>query len=280
MDKMPGNASAGREQPGERTAQSLAMEALGRLVAGLIEDINSPVQYVGDNLEFLADVFRRLVEALDRLSDEAIALAGEDGGLAASLAGLLGDEDLRFVLEETPGAIEESRQGLDRVTAIVAAISRFAAPDAANVRAADVAEALDDVRIVSRRAWSPVAEVACDIEPELPAVACPPAALRQALAALLTCAATRVRGGGPGRMTVTARRQGGQVTVAVADSGLDGGDLPAEARPEDWPGLEPVLLLVTRYGAGCEALSGRDGGVTIMLTLPSVAGAGPAAIGA
>lgn len=280
MDKMPGNAPAGREQPGERTAQSLAMEALGRLVVGLIEDMNSPVQYVRDNLEFLADVFRRLVEALDRLSDEALAQAGEDGGLAASLAGLLGDEDLRFVLEETPGAIEESRQGLDRVTRIVAAISRFAAPDAANVRAADLAEALDDVLVVSRSAWSPVAEVACDIEPELPAVACPPAALRQALAALLTRAATRIRADGTGHITVTARRQGGQVAVAVADSGLDGGDPPATTRPEDWPGLEPVRLLVARHGAGCEALAGRDRGVTMVLTLPPVAEAGPAAIGA
>jgi PAS domain S-box-containing protein len=47
-------------------AQALKMESIGRLAAGIAHEINTPTQYVGDNIRFLQDAMRDLLELLQR----------------------------------------------------------------------------------------------------------------------------------------------------------------------------------------------------------------------
>lgn len=250
------------------------MESLGRLTVGIAQEIASPVQYVGGNLEFLANTFARMVESLDGLSVAALRLGQDEGGLAAALAELLDDEELRFLLEETPAAIRESREGLDRVAALLQSLGNFARQDTATPRTVDVAAVLEDVLTLSRGVWKYEADVATDIEPDLPAVVMPPADLGRALLVLLVRAARAIREklagkGGKGRIDVMIRRAGEAVEVVVRD---DGARFPIDRS------LALVRAMMARRRAGFEALVGADGGITVVLTLPRAHG--PAALGA
>jgi signal transduction histidine kinase len=256
------------------------LDALDRLASGIAQEIQSPVQYVGGNLEFMGNTFMRLVEALDRLSAAALDADGDEAGLAAALAELLDDEELRFLLEETPAAIRESHEGLRRVAAIVHAVGRLARPDGQDARTADVAEAVRDMLVATRSVWKYVADVETAIAPELPAALVPPSALCRALLAIFLQAADAVDlrlGGraGKGRIAVAVSRRGEALEVVVENAGPK----PAEdavIAPEARAGLDRQLGrargLLHRHGADMEVVAGEAGESTVVVRLPLALG--------
>ena len=65
---------ARRKAAWSSVAQSQKLEAIGHLAAGIVHEINTPSQYVGDNTRFLRDVFADVNTVLDDL-DKLLAAA-------------------------------------------------------------------------------------------------------------------------------------------------------------------------------------------------------------
>src|SRR5205807_8664688 len=89
-----------------RHAQKL--ESVGQLAAGIAHEINTPVQFVGDNVRFLRDAFDGLILALEPLG--AVSNGGRGAGPEGSGGG--GGPDLGFLTEEVPLAIHQTLQGV------------------------------------------------------------------------------------------------------------------------------------------------------------------------
>jgi len=254
-------------------------QTMERLAGGIAGEIDAPVEVLAGNLEFLGSAFAQVIAALDELA--ATAMAHEDGDdapdgsgalrLVGSLAGLLADEDLRFALEEVPGAIRESQETLDRVAGLVAAVKRTSEADTGIQGPSDVSLALEDAAALTRHDWKYVATLATTAEPDLPPVWLPAGVLRQGLVFLMLRAARVLRQGASpdgdlGRIDLRAGLQGEHVAVVVETSGpLAVPDGPAT-------GLDPaVTVLFGRYGAGVSRLepSGRNGMVdAVIVSLP------------
>ena len=254
-------------------------QEMARLAGGIAGEIDAPVEVLAGNLEFLGSAFAQVIAALDELA--ATAMAHEDGDdapdgsgalrLVGSLAGLLADEDLRFALEEVPGAIRESQETLDRVAGLVAAVKRTSEADTGIQGPSDVSLALEDAAALTRHDWKYVATLATTAEPDLPPVWLPAGVLRQGLVFLMLRAARVLRQGASpdgdlGRIDLRAGLQGEHVAVVVETSGpLAVPDGPAT-------GLDPaVTVLFGRYGAGVSRLepSGRNGMVdAVIVSLP------------
>jgi len=254
-------------------------QEMARLAGGIAGEIDAPVEVLAGNLEFLGSAFAQVIAALNELA--ATAMAHEDGNdapdgsgalrLVGSLAGLLADEDLRFALEEVPGAIRESQETLDRVAGLVAAVKRTSEADAGIQGPSDVSLALEDAAALTRHDWKYVATLDTLVEPELPPVWLPAGVLRLGLVFLLLRAARLLRQGASpdgdlGHIAVQAGLQGEHVAVVVETSGpLAVPDGPAT-------GLDPAVTnLLGRYGAGISRLepSGRNGMVdAVIVSLP------------
>jgi two-component system, NtrC family, sensor kinase len=213
--------------------QSQTLEAIGRLAAGVAHELNTPMQYVHDNLIFLQECIDALLKLLVDCS-----LAFEDPATAERplevLAGLkqgFEQADFDYLLEELPKALGQSHQGLERVVSIVRAMKDFSHPGSEGHHETDLNRAIESTLVVSRNEWKYVAEAELELDRNLPPVRCRSSEINQALLNLIINAAQAIaaaEGEGPGRITVRSVREDGWVRIEVEDTGTG---IPPEAQP-------------------------------------------------
>lgn len=207
--------------------QAQKLEAVGSLAAGIAHEINTPIQFVGDNIRFLADSFSGLMNVLDHrreCREKMVPLLGEHEELQ-QLRDLDKQVDIDYLKTEIPLAVEQSLEGVSRVSTIVRAMKDFSHPDEREMVLADVNQMLDTTLTVARNEIKYVADVTKDFAPDLPAVECFRNDLNQVFLNLLVNAAHAIgdfsgaEEQGRGTITVATRRDGDEVVVSITDTG-------------------------------------------------------------
>ncbi len=208
------------------------MEAIGEMAAGIAHEINTPIQYIGDNIQFL----REAAEGMMRLTEASTAAceAGRNGPIPPEvldkLENLRREIDWDFLNEEIPLAIEQALEGRDRVAAIVRAMKEFAHPGDDELTPTDVNHAIENTLAVSRGEWKHVADVDLALAAHLPPVPCFPGSFNQVLLNLVVNAShaiaeRRESGGDKGVISISSALRENAVEIVIEDNGCG---IPAE----------------------------------------------------
>lgn len=207
------------------------LESIGQLAAGIAHELNTPIQYVGDSVRFLHEVYEEqnlLLEAWEQVRvsfSEAGIEHPEVAQALANVATVYAEGDFDFLRTESPKAIRQSLDGLERMTHIVLAMKRFAHPgDDSEVKEADINAAIQDTIVVSRNEWKYVAEVETELASDLPLVRCMPANFNQVLLNLLVNAAQAIadvvdESGKKGRIFIATQFGDEEVIITIRDTG-------------------------------------------------------------
>lgn len=210
------------------------LEAVGRLAAGIAHEINTPIQFVGDNTRFLLNSFQdelKLIRKYEKLQ-EAASKASMDTALVAEVTATREEIDWPYLEEEIPRAIDQMLEGLGRVSTIVRGMKEFSHVDRSNEKAlGDINRALESTLVVARNELKYVADVETNFG-ELPPVLCHLGDLNQVFLNLLVNAAHAIedivkKTNSKGKISVGTRRDGDWVEVSISDSGTG---IPEEAR--------------------------------------------------
>ena len=207
--------------------QAQKLEAVGSLAAGIAHEINTPIQFVGDNIRFLADSFSGLMNVLEHhraCREKMASLLGEREELQ-QLRDLDRQVDVDYLKTEIPLAVEQSLEGVSRVSTIVRAMKDFSHVDEREMVMADINQMLDTTLTVARNELKYVADVAKDFAPDLPTVECFRNDLNQVFLNLFINAAHAIgdvvsaEGQGRGTITVATRRDGDEIVISISDTG-------------------------------------------------------------
>lgn len=270
-------------------AQAQKLEAIGQLAAGVAHEINTPTQYVGDNMRFLREAFSDLSRYIAAGQE---ALAGGEPSAAAAVAAAI---DLEYLLAEIPRALEQSLDGVERVAKIVRAMKEFSHPGTDEKTPIDLNRAIESTVTVARNEWKYVAELETCLDPNLPLVPCLPGEINQVILNLIINAAHAIQdvvGRAPevkGRITVSTSHDERFAEIRVADSGTG---IPPEIRARVFDhffttkevgrgtgqGLAIAHSVVVKKHGGAitfESEVGRGTTFTVRLPLRTVASAAP-----
>jgi len=219
------DAAADRERIEAELRLAQKLESVGRLAAGIAHEINTPVQFVSDNVSFIRDALSGLIEPVTRYRELAAAVAGHGDVAAAAAAAATAeaDGDVDYALAHTAEALDSALHGLGRVAAIVRSMKEFAHPDRGERTLVDLNRAIESTLMIAAHECKYVADVATELA-DLPPVRCNAGEINQAVLNLVINAAHAIRDtvgqtGARGKITVTTRRDGGEVEIAVRDTG-------------------------------------------------------------
>ena len=222
-----GIAEQSRRQIELQLQQGQKMESIGQLAAGIAHEINTPVQYVGDNLRFLQNSFKDILDLIVRY--QQLKASAEKAGLTADIQVLEEVEksaDLGYLQKEIMKALEQSTEGVQRVARIVLAMKEFSHPDVGReMTMVDVNRVLKNTLVVAHNEWKYVADVREELDPDLPFVKGVQGELNQVFLNLIVNAAQAIAekvgsSGERGLIVVSTRHDGKWIEIRISDTGV------------------------------------------------------------
>ncbi len=230
-------AETERNQMAVELLHGQKLQAVGGLAAGVAHEINTPIQFVGDNVQFLQGAFAEVAKLLEHY--ETLYQEVRDGApkpILQALDGARQKTDMEFLRREIPTALDQTLDGIGRVATIVRALKAFShVGSGVQKTAADLNSALESTIIVARNELKYVADVETAFG-DLPLVVCHLGDLNQVFLNLILNAAHSIADvvngtDKKGRIRIAtqvdSQADGDWAVVSIGDTGMG---IPEEVR--------------------------------------------------
>lgn len=203
--------------------QSEKMAALGQMVAGVAHEINTPLGYVGNNVQMAEEMLGQihdLVTAYDGLFENLLnpdAVQSDVEARIQAIAQMRQEFDAVSDLADLNELFTDTRFGLKQIGEIVLSLKNFARVDRAATDQVNLIDNIETALTVGHHHLKNRVTVEKRFEP-IPLVPCAPSQINQVLLNLLTNAAQAINHD-KGRLLIRTYSRGEYACISVEDNG-------------------------------------------------------------
>lgn len=204
------------------------LESVGQLASGIAHEINTPIQFINSNINFIEESFTETCEYIDLTVNflDKVKKGKVEQEYFEELIAKIDEFDWEFLQGEIPKSIDQSKDGLQRVTSIVQAMKSFSHPGGHGKVEADINRIIMTTITVSRNEWKYVSVVETNFDPEIKPVWCDVNSVSQVILNILINAAHAIEAklgrnpvGEKGNIEVSTNQKEGYVEIRIADTG-------------------------------------------------------------
>lgn len=254
--------------------QSSKLASIGQLAAGVAHEINNPIGYVSSNTSVLKKYIANIKVVLNAY--HAFASHHEQSPQYTQLNAILASKNMDYILTDIDNLLDESIEGLSRVTDIVADLKSFSRVDEAKIKPACINECIEStLKVIANEI-----KYKCEVKKEyakLPQIKCNPGKLNQVFMNLFINASQAIDE--RGELSIQTLAQNEQIVIRISDSGCG---IPKENLERLFDpffttkavgvgtglGLSISYGIIQEHGGTIDVQSEENKGTTFTLSLP------------
>ncbi|MAX26392.1 MAG: hypothetical protein CMJ19_18015 [Phycisphaeraceae bacterium] len=208
--------------------QSHRLESIGQLASGIAKEINTPSQYVSDNSAFLKNAYASLGK-LQTYYDQLLTQSRLQRDMMPYVQAIdtaIKELDAEFLWDEVPHAIDQTIEGIHRVSSIVSSMQQFAATGNGEKLSVNLNKSIDNVLNITRSKWKYQAKIKLDLDQNMPMIMVHPSEINQALLNLIINAAQSIAAKQKhdtlheGQITISTKVLPGEIELKISDTGI------------------------------------------------------------
>jgi len=209
--------------------QAQKLESVGRLAAGVAHEINTPVQFISDSMEFAKDAVGDLIQLVEE-QQAALAATGDADAIRRATEECE-RADLPYLREHLPAAVIRASEGAERVATIVRSMKMFSHPTQSARSLLDLRQSIESALAIAAGEYKHVADVTTTLE-RVPSVMCFAGEIHQAILNIIVNAAHAISDAVAGTdrrgtIKIGLSREGEVAVITISDTGTG---IPEHAR--------------------------------------------------
>jgi len=204
---------------------SQKMETIGVMAAGIAHEINTPLQYIVGNTHFIKENAESIINQIKSI--KYVCTSSTLPGPADKLLfieKIINNFDINFAADEIPAAIDETIEGLDRISSIVLSIKKFSHPEFDEPQSININSEIRNTINVSRNEWKYYAKLMTKFDENLPNLVCVASDFNQIILNLIVNAAHAMQGkfklaDCKGVISILTSHEKNYIQITIADNG-------------------------------------------------------------